>query len=65
MHVQICLENSTVDDLLSLASWLNDETELRGRIQIANNPIVETELGAVPEFINLLLGAGGTAVSRS
>ncbi|MBM7772383.1 hypothetical protein JOD54_002587 [Actinokineospora baliensis] len=52
----------TDDDLRDLATWLRDEDDLRGRVQVRNAPVAPGEMGGVIEALTLLLGGGGAGV---
>jgi len=47
------------DQLRSLATWLDAEDELRGRVRLALLPVVPGTLGAVSDVLVIALGAGG------
>jgi hypothetical protein len=59
MDAQIRIIDGTGEELSALSDWLGAEAELRGRVRIVNSPISDTELGALPELLNVALGAGG------
>ena len=59
MGAQIRIIGGTGEELPALSDWLGAENELRGRIRMLNSPINETELGAIPELLDVALGAGG------
>lgn len=59
MKVQIRIDGGTGDELASVRRWLSDEDELRGRIQVVNEPIGETQLGSIPDVLTVALGASG------
>lgn len=53
--------STTVDDTISLASWLRSERALQGRIRMARGKPGETELGGAFELIAVAIGSGGLA----
>jgi hypothetical protein len=59
MDVRVWVEGGGDGELAALAKWMNDEDELRGRVQIVRAPISGTELGSLPELLTVALGAGG------
>ncbi|TYB61469.1 hypothetical protein FXF51_28910 [Nonomuraea sp. PA05] len=60
MTVQLRIEGDNPgDDLRDLYAWLGEEPELRGRVRIIEAPPEPGALGAAPDVLNLLLGAGG------
>jgi hypothetical protein len=59
MDAQIRIAGGTGEDLSALAAWLTAEDGLRGRVRLVSSPISETELGSIPDLINVALGAGG------
>jgi hypothetical protein len=48
------------DELRSLAGWLRDEDDLRGRVVLANKPIERGEMGGVLAAVEVI-ATGGTA----
>ena len=59
MEAQIEIEKGSLDDLHTLAEWLNDEHSLRGRSHIVHGPVQQTELGSVPDLLTVALSSGG------
>lgn len=59
MDARIWINDRPAEDLAGLGEWLNDEDELRGRVQTVHGPIGETELGAVTDLLTVGLGGGG------
>jgi Effector Associated Constant Component 1 len=59
MDAFIRVEGVSSDDLAALGEWLNDESELRGHCHMIHSSINDTDLGSIPELLNVALGAGG------
>jgi hypothetical protein len=59
MDAQIRIIGGTGEELSALSNWLSAEAILRGRVRMLINPISDTELGSIPELLNVALGAGG------
>jgi hypothetical protein len=59
MDAQIRIAGGTGEELTALGEWLAGEDELRGRVQIAGNPVGDTELGSIPDLLTVALGTGG------
>ena len=59
MDAQIRIISGTGEELSALSGWLGAEAELRGRVRMLSSPISDTELGSLPELLNVALGAGG------
>jgi Effector Associated Constant Component 1 len=59
MDVQIRSAGGSGEELTALGDWLASEDELRGRLQIAGNPVGDTELGSIPDLLTVALGTGG------
>nr|WP_157527999.1 hypothetical protein [Kibdelosporangium sp. MJ126-NF4] len=47
--------DGTDDDLRSLANWLRDEDELRGRVKLESAPIEEEQMGPVLDAVVVIL----------
>lgn len=46
------------DDLRSLASWLRDEDEFRGRIRLEEKPVAPGEMGGALDAVVMVLTSG-------
>lgn len=53
--------SGTVDDLLELLEWFNDEDDLRGRVELPSNGIHPGQMGDLYEVLAVAVGAGGLA----
>jgi Effector Associated Constant Component 1 len=53
------------DALRDLRSWLVEEPDLRGRVQIRERDAAAGRLGPVPEALQVVLQAGGAAAVAS
>lgn len=62
--VSITLDGSE-EELRSLANWLRDEEDLRGRVRLMEKPIEEGAMGGVFDSILLVLGSAGTVTAFS
>jgi hypothetical protein len=51
----------SLDDIISLASWLRREGQLQGHVGLPHRPPEDTELGAAFELITVAIGSGGLA----
>ncbi|MEU7863076.1 hypothetical protein [Nonomuraea sp. NPDC049141] len=58
MEITVTIEG-TADDLHSLYSWLSDDEELRGRVQLMEPPPQPGTLGSIPEMLTAALSPGG------
>jgi hypothetical protein len=58
--VSIAIDGSD-DELRSLANWLRDEDDLRGRVSSENEPIQEGRMGGALESIVVILSSATTA----
>ncbi|SEF56362.1 hypothetical protein SAMN05444920_10179 [Nonomuraea solani] len=66
MTVQLQVSaDSSADALRDLYAWLSEEPELRGRVKIVEAPPEPGALGAAPDVLQLLLGAGGALATMA
>jgi len=63
MDVHVRVAEGRNDDLAALGTWLRDDDELRGRVQVVHGPISSTELGSLPELLSVALGTGGAGTA--
>lgn len=59
MDVIITIACADDEDLTALSEWLGGEDELRGRVQIVDNPVGDTALGSFSDSLTVALSAGG------
>lgn len=50
------------EELRSLAKWLRDEDDLRGRVSLADRPIAAGEMGGVLDTVAVVLGSANAGV---
>jgi hypothetical protein len=61
-RLEVQVEGSqSIDDLLELRRFLNDERELRGAAKVEQRPPSEGSLGAISEIVSIALSPGGAA----
>ena len=66
MSVFVAISGDGVADLLrDLHSWMSEEPDLRGRVRIREAAIPAGALGAAPDVLQLILGAGGGAATAA
>lgn len=51
------------DDLFQLFEWLNDNDDLRGRVNLPSNRIEPGQMGDLASVLVVALGAGGIATA--
>jgi|SRR5688500_10580608 hypothetical protein len=59
MHVVVNAETGGPDRLRELYSWLQEETDLRGRVRLDERPPDPGTLGPVTEALEIAFDAGG------
>lgn len=59
--------DGSADDLFQLLEWLNDNDELRGRVNLPSKQIRPGQMGGLTDVLIVAVGAGGvaTALARS
>ena len=58
--IQISVEgDSDGEEFRSLAEWLREERELRGRVAVEPQPIGPNDMGSITDLISVALGTGG------
>lgn len=62
MHPLARISTDDADDLRALASWLNQERELRGHVKWAEAPNRERDLDGVVEVLTVPIGDGAAGV---
>lgn len=59
--ISIGLPETDDDDLRRLASWLRDEDDLRGRVNLVNRPAQPGDMGSVLDVLQVSVASGGAA----
>lgn len=62
MHPLARISTDDADDLRALASWLNDERELRGHVEWTASANREHDLDGVVEMLTVPIGEGAAGV---
>ena len=57
-QIEISSSNSQ-EDLHDLAAWLRSEDELRGRVQMAVQPIATGHMGGIVDAVSVAVASGG------
>ncbi|GAT71384.1 hypothetical protein PS9374_07075 [Planomonospora sphaerica] len=65
MHIVVNAETGSRDHLRELYAWLQEETDLRGRVVMEERPPDPGAMGPSPEALQVLLDAGGTLCSTA
>jgi hypothetical protein len=65
MNTTITLTGSldTARDMASLFAWLNDDDELRGRVQVVRGPTPAGAMGSITDVLTVALGVGGAGTA--
>jgi hypothetical protein len=56
-----CDDNDGADELRTLAGWLSDEDEFRGRVRLARRVLQSGQMGGVLDALTVAVGSGGAA----
>lgn len=61
MTIRLDSPDETDEEIRRLARWLRDEDELRGRVDLRNEPIRQGEMGGLTDAIVVAVSSGGLA----